>query len=1236
MEKLVVKTQQKVSEKQATISKDASKPDFSRRFRKLEWRHQWFHLHRTEDDRQLRLLLDNALAQKRRLMKEQSREARHRAGYYGPGPAPPMAGTPWFSIGPRNVNGRVKSIAVHPSNPAIAYAAAANGGIWKTTDGAQSWRPLWDTQETLSIGSVAIAPSAPDTVYVGTGEWTPGFGASFPGAGVYVSTNAGATWTQRPNVVARRISRILVSPTNANTVYVAGENGFERSTDAGVTWTTIRTGQISDAVIDPANGQTIYVNVMSDGIYKTTNAGTTWNKLVNGPTADAAYWVKLAIGVNGTNATNFLVAKSDSTIYRTTDAGATWTTLVGSHGAGWWGWCDMIQVAPDDESIIVVGGYSGHMERTADGGTTWNNTNTLHADHHVAVFAPSNPTIVYECNDGGVYRSDDKGATWKKASHGLVITQFYDLGAWSKFGTVVGGGTQDQGTNMSTGGLTWRPIFGADGGYLIVHPTDPRTLYAETQYTNIHKSTDGGLTWVQKTGGLSGGTPWVGVMTLDENSPDRLYCGTSKLFRSTNGLATDWVESSQTLAGEVSAIQVAPSDSSRVYASAGSKLYRSDDAGVTNPWVEKAAGLPSRTITDIAVDRANPERLAITMGGTSAGPNAVSVFLTTNGGNTWTDVSGNLPNISANAIALDPNNANTLYVGTDVGVFRTTNLGASWQAFDNGIPNALITDLHLDPEDNLLVAATFGRGMYKVDIAPGASHPAVDLYLRDSILDTGERFPSPSNEANPNDLNDTVHWWESPDIKVDAPGGATYAPDAVFDGVEFDDELTHEDPHRNQANKFYLQLHNRGWQNATNVKVRAFFCDASAGLPNLPADFWTAFPNSDPSDTTIWKPIGPAQMVPLLEPNRPVVVSWEWLVPQSAATHSCLLAAITSGEDAITTAELNVNNLVKAEKRVCLKNLHVVTGSSPRPAQTMVSVDFHNASERDELVDIVIHPTGFGEGNIGLLLERVDFADRAKAFHGVRPYPVRENEDVGKWYDRPGSKQVPDRSERWNRLDRSVVYEFDPTKGSEMRGIRMAPGQTLQGVVTCKGSHKVPYGQTQQFAVMQRQRGEIVGGSTYEVRLARAAGLHPVSHIRVILEKVQILDDHDPWIKGRGEFTFATRVSFNGDERRRNVTRLPENGRYKISDRPSRNVQRIDACIFDGFVAEKDRMRLEILPVEHDLLDPNDQLVRFHRGFEGGPEAWVGRYEPGDEASADDRESMRDWKVWYRVESVKL
>jgi photosystem II stability/assembly factor-like uncharacterized protein len=1203
--------------------KNKEKRSFMNRKRNLEWRQNWFYFNRFREDDQFNKVIIDALKEKQVMIRKQIKTADHLAGY-----APAGAGTPWFSIGPRNINGRIKSLAVHPSDPNTVYAGAASGGVWKSTNAGQSWKSLWNMQDTMAIGSIVIASSSPNTLYVGTGEWTPGYGPSFPGTGLFVSNDGGNNWTQRTTLSSRRVARVLVSQDNASIVYVAGENGFEKSIDAGVTWTTVRTGQISDAVIDPNDSDTLYINVRHDGIYKTEDAGVSWTLLTNGPTSTQASWIKLAIGDNGASGSNFLLAKRAGTIYKSTDGGSTFSTLSGSHGDSPFSeWCNLLAVAPDDENIIIAGGVG--LERTSNGGSSWNPLSGLHADHHQAVFAPSDTNIIYSCNDGGMYRSSDKGASFKKVSDGLIVTQFYDVGAWSALGTVVGGGTQDNGTNMTTGGLTWRHILGADGGYFVIHPTDPRIIYAESQYTTLRKSIDGGNSWVAIQSGLSGSTPWVGVISMDVNAPDTLFVGTNAMFKTTDGCATPWVKVSQDLLGDVSTIAIAESDGNRVYCgTTGGRIYRTDDGGTTTTWTQITGSLPTRVVNDIVVSHTNRDRVAVCYSGVSGTGTSNHVFLSTNGGTTWTDISSNLPNISVNALAFDPNNTDTLYAGTDVGVFRTIDGGVTWTAFDNGIPNVIISDLVIDRIANTLTAATFGRGMFRVSTL-AVAEPVVDLYLRDSLLDTGERFPSPSGQPNPNDPTDDVYWWESPDIKVDAT--PYFIQDALFDGVEFD-ELPHEDPRRSETNRFYLQVHNRGWQNATNVSVRAFLADASAGLPPLPNAL--VAPDFNLTSTANWKPVGPSQIIPVLEPNQPVIISWDYLVPAAAASHSCLLAVISSNEDPITTTETNVDLLINSEKRVCLKNLHVIDNPGPSPMQQITTLNFHNARTFDDVMDIIINPKEFSDGTIGLMIEPLDFVDENRALQGVTRYKLEDGEKFGTFYLKPGTKGTFADDLVLEQLDRSQLFEFDPSKTSSINGIRIAAGQKIRAVITSKGSKKVGYGQTQQFTVLQRQGGKIVGGSTYEVRLKRAAAMVPVSKIKIILEKVKILKDHEPWFKGRSDVKFICNTMFNGEPCRTSQRMLPERGVFKISDLSGKNEKIINECIFEGYASESDWLALSISPLERDTFDPDDKFTVYERRFTGPPETWIGSYRPDDETK--DAEALSDWMVWYRIESKRI
>jgi photosystem II stability/assembly factor-like uncharacterized protein len=1058
-------------------------PHLSQRNFNLEWRTRWFTLSRTSDQALLQRAQDAAWTHKRRLIDKHGRQSGHRAGY-----DPAGAGSPWFSIGPRNVNGRVKALAVHPTNPDVVYAGAASGGVWRSVDGGQTWDALWDMQESLAVGAIGIAANAPATVYAGTGEWTPGFGASYPGAGVYASTDAGVTWARRAGCRCRRIGKLVVDPSNSQRLWICGDAGLERSEDGGMTWTLLRGDTVTDILFEPGSASTIYIAVAGTGYFKSTDYGTSFTPLAGAPTGAGVTFPQLAIGVSGAHGHRFLVIRSAGALQYSTDGGTTFTPIAGTHGAGYNGWCDVVACAPDDEKILFSGGVS--LDRTADGGTTWSSL-PVHADQHAVVFAPSNPNVVYFANDGGVYRSDDKGATVRKASNGLVITQFYNIGCWRPLSNVVGGGAQDNATNYTTSGLTWRPVWTNDGGWFVIDPTDPRVMYAEGQNAYLAKSIDGGATWTPKTTGITGSTPWEGILTMDPNDHLRLYYGTSQVVRTLDGCATAWAAVSQTLSGEVSAIAVAPSNSNRVYAgTTAGRLYRTDDGGATTTWADKTGTLPAKGISSIWVDPANADHLLVSAGGLlstgfpggGGGGAPQSVFRSSDGGTTWTDVSGDLPVIPANAVVGDPSSAATFYVATDGGVYRTTNGGANWMPFDNGIPNVPVSDLVIDAANHILYAATFGRGAYKLDVTPGVTKSVVDVYVRDDDLDTGERLPSPTGLPDPLvPAPATAVWWTSPDVKVNhAP---FFTPAGVFDGVDFDTVLTHQDPIRGQTNRFYLQVHNRGWRPTTNVSVRAFVADATLGLPHLPNALTP--PAFNLTSTAVWTPIGPAQTIPTLVPNRPVIVSWDFPLPTGTATHTCCLAVVSSPDDPFTNSATDAGTLVTGDKRVCLKNLHVVDpGPGPAPlGLTLVGIDLHNPRDRTALTDIVVRPSQFGRGFIGLLLPPVEFQDRARALAGFSAVPLAPDDPVGCWYvgGRHGGRPGEGLEKRWAGLDRRVLWQASATAVSALRGIRLAAGQAVKAALVLSLKPDGPVLVAPRVTLEQHLDGKLIGGSTFQV-----------------------------------------------------------------------------------------------------------------------------------------------------------
>ena len=323
-------------------------------------------------------------------------------------------------------------------------------------------------------------------------------------------------------------------------------------------------------------------------------------------------------------------------------------------------------------------------------------------------------------------------------------------------------------------------------------------------------------------------------------------------------------------------------------------------------------------------------------------------------GATWTNVTGTLPDIPFNAIELDPANTQIVYAAADVGVFRSTDSGATWTPFSNLLPNAMVADLLFHGPSRLLRCATKNRGVWEIPV-DAATVPDVEIYLRDSAVDTGRLSPSPSGVPDPFNKGANTYWWQSADIKIDAPTFQRPALNDIDFSIFEDDHglvpagLIHENPTRGQTVRVYVQVHNRGRKPATNVAVKAFFTDASLGLPDLPANFWTGFPGNTLPSSSPWKAVAPHLVLPSIGANEAKIAAFEWAVPATAAAHTCLLAIITADNDDISTTERNIAALVTGQKKCALKNLTVVNPApSMGPRQRVVKVNlWPTAQTRD-------------------------------------------------------------------------------------------------------------------------------------------------------------------------------------------------------------------------------------------------------------------------------------------------
>ncbi|HEY6626068.1 MAG TPA: T9SS type A sorting domain-containing protein, partial [Ignavibacteriaceae bacterium] len=667
----------------------------------------------------------------------------------------------WEFIGPLNVGGRVVDIEFNPSNPNIVYAGFATGGVFKSTDMGNSWLPVFDSLAVLTVGDIAIDPQNPDVVYIGTGEANGGHN-NFPGGGVFKSTNAGTTWQFLGLEETTSIGRVLVHPTNSNIVYLAAvgsyfspnnERGVYKSTDGGTSWNkslfvSDSTGAI-DIIMDPTNPDKMMAAMWervrrpnsshlygpSSGLYKTIDGGTNWEMIspsagLPDPTARNVGRIGLAISQSNPDIVYSLYNDGANIIslFKSTDFGDNWIDVDadnelqdGDAGFSWY--FGQVRVHPTNPDIVFV--MDVPIMRSGNSGTNWALDYQPHVDHHALAFHPTDPNIAILGNDGGMNISTNAGASWGPHIQ-IPATQFYEIGLDASNPLASYGGTQDNGTNRTLdGGLdNWQHIYGGDGFYVIVDFTNPNIIYAESQNGGLGKSTNGGNNFFDATNGISGSEPtnWSTPVIMDPNANLNLYYGTNYLYRTTNG-ASNWVKISPQLTdwvpgrrlGTITTIAVAPTNSEVIYVGTDdSHIWVSTDNG-TN-WTEISDGLPERWVTRVAVDPTDENIVYATFNGLKWKDPQPHVFRSTNNGTTWSDISSNLPDAPVNAFAVDPVEPERLYLGSDVGMYVSFNSGQNWWVLGEGLPILPIGDIEIHPTTRELVAGTYGRSMYKIDL----------------------------------------------------------------------------------------------------------------------------------------------------------------------------------------------------------------------------------------------------------------------------------------------------------------------------------------------------------------------------------------------------------------------------------------------------------------------------------------------------------------------------------------
>ncbi|MCC6242679.1 MAG: hypothetical protein IT353_07540 [Gemmatimonadaceae bacterium] len=650
----------------------------------------------------------------------------------------------FYGSSPNPDGGRIRTIAIHPTNPSIVYAGAASGGVWRSDNGGATWTPLTDQACSLNTGSIAIDPVDPRIVYVGTGE-----PAVSNGCGLLRSFDGGTTWaeingggvlsptdgTQTTRAYRLKIDRATAGSQTNTLVLWAGTNGLHRSTNSGTSWSTVLPGFISDLEQDPAADSVFWAvragNNELNGLWRSVDRGATWSQvwaastvarrlaLATSPAAPRTLWIAV---VGSTSRLDALVRFNSETLVATNvGAVGVYTPSTRLDFGGQSSYNLVLEADPTDSTVVYTGG--SRVYRSRDRGATFAIVAyDLHVDWHAFEFAPSDPDVVFGGNDGGIYASYDRANSWVSRNTNIAVSQFYPgVAVHPSIPDVVAGGLQDNSSLWGFGSSFWTmSVPSGDGGFNVWSPTDPNVFWATSYaYGYVARVTRTALTGgtVQQYRGLNGSDrkQFFPPLAIDPNLGSTLYYATYRLWRTTNE-GSIWSPISPDLSqgsGNINALAISASDSRVIWAgTTDGNVQRSIDGGLTFTLVSSA--LPNRVVTDIYADPFDFNRAVVTYSGTGT----PHVWMTTDAGVNWTNISNGLPDIPFNAVTGVPGTGR-LFAGADIGVYESADNGSTWVRGGAGFPNVRVLDLVYQRQTGNLYATTFGRGIFATQIVGG-------------------------------------------------------------------------------------------------------------------------------------------------------------------------------------------------------------------------------------------------------------------------------------------------------------------------------------------------------------------------------------------------------------------------------------------------------------------------------------------------------------------------------------
>ncbi len=692
------------------------------------------------------------------------------------------AGAGWSFVGPIGTpngggSGRINCIKFVPGNANTIFVGAPVGGLWKSTNGGQTWNTNTDLLSVIGVSDIVIDSINPQIMYLATGD---GDHSDCYSIGVLKTIDGGLNWN--PTGLSwtvnqgRVINKLLINPKNNNTIWAATSNGLYRTYNAGSTWTQVLTGRFYD--IEYKAMDTIGVYACTGSLfYRSINGGKNFTNITTGvPTSIS----RLSIAVtNADSSYVYLLACQNSAssygfkgVYLSTNSGLSFSTksttpnLLGwasaGNDVGGQGWYTLsIAASPINKNEIIVGGVN--IWRSTNAGVNWtlnahwtgSGAPYVHADIHALEYLPNNSTY-FAGTDGGIFKTSNNGNAWSDLSNNLCIAQIYRVGqSFTNSGLFITG-HQDNGTNLHLNINAYNYVLGGDGMDCFIDKLNPSIMYGEQYNGNYNRSTNGGSTWTNIVAGISGTAAWVSPWYQDPNNSNTIFGGYNNLFKSTNK-GTSWIQlgTQPSATPNIVDFKIAPSNSQIIYVIKDTSISKTIDGGIT--WTRINRPFMSAVLKSIDIKSNDPNSIVISYSGYSSGN---KIFKSTNGGTSFTNISTGLPNLPINVVRWEPNTLNdAIYAGADVGVYYLDNSYSSWQSFFTNLPNCVIDDLDFDLNSSKIIAATFGRGIWTSPLYnPTQQSPFAFFNVSKTSLCPGENI----SVTNQSLFNPTTYNWSFP------------------------------------------------------------------------------------------------------------------------------------------------------------------------------------------------------------------------------------------------------------------------------------------------------------------------------------------------------------------------------------------------------------------------------------------------------------------------------------------